>query len=126
MTKRTAYQQALAKWRVENEEKTRMTTEDFFEGGPFDFCKIDNRVNVDLFQKCKVFLERNGRVGSGGGSGKGSQGGRRSEVGAERRAEKENGEGREREVFQEKMEAIDKALLQREIELKKQGKYWKR
>ena len=116
ITKKELYQQRLNIWKTENEDQTKLNLEDFFKNEEFDFYEVTNEIGINLFEKCKIFFERNGTINIGKSAEKMSCLETNLSLNARNYEELEN-QKKKKAIF-EKLEEIDRKLLRREIEMK--------
>lgn len=116
ITDKIRYDESLEKWQSLNEDETKMTLVDFFNNDKFEFFTIENKLDVNLFDKYKVFFERNGKVKTG----------RNEEAVYPKKTYSvfddkiyaEEIDNRQKEEIEEKLENIYRNLLGRELQLK--------
>lgn len=115
---RQTYQTRLAAWKSENENSAKESLSDFFNTQPFDFCALSNKLGENLLQKAVLFLERNGKINIGLEE---EQGPTKERLAHFNETLVRNKVGQvEQTLLHERMEAIQRTLLLREIKIKEE------
>lgn len=114
----------MLKWNRLNEDPSKMNLGDFFKNETFDFYEVYNFLGFNLFEKCKIFFERNSFTKNAHKPENGKL--KKQFENFDDRIYGQQLEFKKQNQLNEKLEEIKRLLLGREIQVKndfiKQGK----